>query len=987
MSAQRTQTVTYTDASDQVKTLVLACAVFLIACGLIVMLGWLSQMRALLLALPNSGFTTFNSAVLFVLCGTWVVLTVARPDRYRSIRRFIAGVVICLSGSVIVEHLGDVNFGIDLLSLHRWVQSDNPMLGRLAPNTAASFLIAGALLVLFDLRGGAYRESAFLTFLRITLALVAGTGLLGYILQLEWLYKWFVHNRMGLNTAIAMTVLATTLFLATQPRLQLDDARRISVFASGLLTLVAAVAALTGFAVFKQGMQTSLASNIQSVADSRTEFLLANIKQGQRSSQAIANYSTLKELSAEWAAGKSISNQLGYDLRDAALALGLGFIQVRSNRGVPIAQVGVASEEAELDLPIRTQEGSTSLIWNGGAVLRVTLPLKSGSRVVGSIVTEQALPEVAQVFRYTDSMGETGEIKLCGRNDDELECFPSRLVPKVHRVPFFKNGNPSFPVARAILGESGQLDIVDFRGVRVFASYRPVGDTGLGLVAKMDGDEIYRPVQTQGLWLLSLPLLLLALTAYFVHRHVRPIAQRLQSSEAAARDYATDVTESMLKLEAARSQLAQAEVRSRTIVESAFDAYIAMDINGMVVNWNEAATRILGYTRDEVMGTKLSSLVIPERFREAHEQGMRHYRATGVGSVLGRRVELPARHKDGHEIPVEMTITVVDVDEEQWFSCFLHDISERKKASAEIEIREHLLRSLTDALPVLVAHIDREERYQYCNNTYFDMYGVRPEAVVGRTVRDFLGEANYAAIKPFIDEAFNGAICHFEQAMMAKDEMRYVEGRLIPQQDTAGKISGLYMTVWDITQIRRRELRLADKASKDALTGLLNRAAIMEILETEIQEHYTRRDGLALLFLDADKFKQVNDTLGHAAGDEVLRTFARRLTETVRGTDFVARLGGDEFVVLLTAVDSSQTAALVAAKIIAAINEPMLLNEEVRTVSTSIGIAYIANQSMSAEALLAEADAALYEAKREGRNIYRMHDLASRRGYRSDLEI
>jgi diguanylate cyclase (GGDEF)-like protein/PAS domain S-box-containing protein len=334
-----------------------------------------------------------------------------------------------------------------------------------------------------------------------------------------------------------------------------------------------------------------------------------------------------------------------------------------------------------------------------------------------------------------------------------------------------------------------------------------------------------------------------------------------------------------------------------------------------------------------------------------------------------------------------MTITVVDVDEEQWFSCFLHDISERKKASAEIEIREHLLRSLTDALPVLVAHIDREERYQYCNNTYFDMYGVRPEAVVGRTVRDFLGEANYAAIKPFIDEAFNGAICHFEQAMMAKDEMRYVEGRLSPQQDTAGKISGLYMTVWDITQIRQRELRLADKASKDALTGLLNRAAIMEILETEIQEHYTRRDGLALLFLDADKFKQVNDTLGHAAGDEVLRTFARRLTETVRGTDFVARLGGDEFVVLLTAVDSSQTAALVAAKIIAAINEPMLLNEEVRTVSTSIGIAYIANQSMSAEALLAEADAALYEAKREGRNIYRMHDLASRRGYRSDLEI
>ncbi|XLM19516.1 GGDEF domain-containing protein, partial [Chromobacterium piscinae] len=105
--------------------------------------------------------------------------------------------------------------------------------------------------------------------------------------------------------------------------------------------------------------------------------------------------------------------------------------------------------------------------------------------------------------------------------------------------------------------------------------------------------------------------------------------------------------------------------------------------------------------------------------------------------------------------------------------------------------------------------------------------------------------------------------------------------------------------IWDITQSRARELELRNKVTLDAMTGLLNRSAFMDMLDDEIKHHYVKRLAVALLFLDIDHFKQVNDTLGHAAGDELIQIFARRLRQNVRATDHVARLGGDEFVVLL----------------------------------------------------------------------------------------
>ena len=160
-------------------------------------------------------------------------------------------------------------------------------------------------------------------------------------------------------------------------------------------------------------------------------------------------------------------------------------------------------------------------------------------------------------------------------------------------------------------------------------------------------------------------------------------------------------------------------------------------------------------------------------------------------------------------------------------------------------------------------------------------------------------------------------------------------------------------------------------ALHDGLTGLPNRTLLMERLGQLIALSRRESHHVALMFLDLDGFKKVNDTLGHSIGDEVLKTVATRLSGLLRNSDTVARLGGDEFVVLLYNPESSESIAQIGARVIAVLNEPMQFDEVEARVGTSIGIAVFRDGTDSAEALLKRADDAMYVAKAAGKNVYR----------------
>ena len=285
---------------------------------------------------------------------------------------------------------------------------------------------------------------------------------------------------------------------------------------------------------------------------------------------------------------------------------------------------------------------------------------------------------------------------------------------------------------------------------------------------------------------------------------------------------------------------------------------------------------------------------------------------------------------------------------------------------------EQRLRTITDNLPVLISYIDRNGRYGFCNGTYKTWLGVEPQAIVGRTVEETLGPEIYAPRKPLLARALAGERIEFEMLSTPLGVKRHTHTTYLPDVLADGSVAGVYALVIDVSAMKAAEEQLMQMARTDSLTGLPNRLCFDERLVDALAR--SRRSGkpIALLFLDVDKFKLINDTLGHAAGDEVLRVFGQRLLGSVRETDTVARLAGDEFVVILEELHTPAEPQFIARKIIAAVNRGFELEEGLWDVSTSIGIAFHTDGNMQPAALLAAADRALYEAKAGGRNTYRL---------------
>jgi diguanylate cyclase (GGDEF)-like protein/PAS domain S-box-containing protein len=417
--------------------------------------------------------------------------------------------------------------------------------------------------------------------------------------------------------------------------------------------------------------------------------------------------------------------------------------------------------------------------------------------------------------------------------------------------------------------------------------------------------------------------------------------------------------------------------RTENILEASHEAFICIDQHGIVREWNAQAARMFGWSKEEAFGTPLDELIIPPRFHDAHHRGLEHFLKTGEGPVLNRHIELPALCRDGREIPLELTITVQREGNRVEFPCFLRDISERKRAEAVLVQQQATLRAVTDAIPALVAFIDTEERYQFCNRQYLAIFGIEPEAMLGRSMHDFYGDELYRYSKPHIDAALAGQPALYERTIQTQLGMRHQECRHIPQTDDNGRPNGFYLTAWDITERKTQELEWQSRASIDHLTGLFNRAAFEEMLTLALQRHQRNGNALALLYLDIDRFKHINDTYGHAAGDALLKKFAECLRIAVRTTDFVARLGGDEFCIVLDNIKTPANAIGVAEKILELARAPLHFEDHALTISTSIGIAFVQLPELAGADYIARADAALYQAKQAGRNGYALEMVGS----------
>jgi len=276
---------------------------------------------------------------------------------------------------------------------------------------------------------------------------------------------------------------------------------------------------------------------------------------------------------------------------------------------------------------------------------------------------------------------------------------------------------------------------------------------------------------------------------------------------------------------------------------------------------------------------------------------------------------------------------------------------------------------MADALPMRVAYVDAQERYQFNNLAYERAFGKSPAELYGKTVRELLGDAAYQAAEPHIRTVLSGEPVTFQSEMSKDGSYVHYEAHYIPQFATDdGRVLGFHAVVSDITRQKLEERRLVQLARVDPLTGLVNRAGFELRLAEAIERCQVSGALMALMYLDVDRFKQINDQFGHIVGDALLRQFAGRLTGTLRSTDTVARLGGDEFTVIMEGLPRPEIASTVANKIVQAMSTPFVIESHTFNVTTSIGLAFHQGDAMSAEALVKQADVMLYQAKNAGRN-------------------
>jgi diguanylate cyclase (GGDEF)-like protein/PAS domain S-box-containing protein len=289
---------------------------------------------------------------------------------------------------------------------------------------------------------------------------------------------------------------------------------------------------------------------------------------------------------------------------------------------------------------------------------------------------------------------------------------------------------------------------------------------------------------------------------------------------------------------------------------------------------------------------------------------------------------------------------------------------------------EQALRSITDNVPALICYIDAEERFRFVSSYFTQLLRRLPSSMLGRCVREIWGDEVYARQSRYVDAALEGNSIRFEAESVIDGLRIHQLSSYVPDRAEDGTVRGFYAITFDITELKQTQNQLDQLARFDTLTGLANRREFDERLHEAVARAARFQRPLALLFIDVDHFKSINDTLGHAAGDAVLREFGRRLLSCVRSTDLAARWAGDEFIVLIELDQPSDAPQQVARNILSAIAEPFDVgNGETLAVGTSIGIVVQADVTgTSAEQLMAHADRSLYAAKNAGRGSF--HELA-----------
>ncbi|WP_229211303.1 MULTISPECIES: diguanylate cyclase domain-containing protein [unclassified Duganella] len=395
---------------------------------------------------------------------------------------------------------------------------------------------------------------------------------------------------------------------------------------------------------------------------------------------------------------------------------------------------------------------------------------------------------------------------------------------------------------------------------------------------------------------------------------------------------------------------------------------IRADPAGHCTYVNRTFEFITGLTREEALGDQWMRAVHPND-RPVLKAALGHMAKTRAPYQDTVRCV----HPDGMMIWISFKVAAMVVDGQIYgYVGTVDDITHVRKSVMALRESESRLRTIADTLPAMVAYVDSEEIYRFHNVAYEREFNRTGVTVLGKTIEATMGGERYQFLAPYIKRALAGQTLTFEEEDPDTAVGRTFEVVYIPQMDEDGvTVIGFHVMRQDITAQKREKQRLLKLSQVDALTGLTNRAGFLQKLQDTMADCRENHSLMAVMYMDIDRFKPVNDTFGHSVGDALLRAFSGRLTHAVRASDTVARLGGDEFTIIMERIARVDAADALAAKIVAAMQAPFDLDGTVVSISASIGLAYYRGEDVTPAELLNRADVLLYEAKQGGRNTFR----------------
>lgn len=651
-------------------------------------------------------------------------------------------------------------------------------------------------------------------------------------------------------------------------------------------------------------------------------------------------------------------------------------------------------------LPGQIATTSTSKV-NGASLLSLTA-VDSASGF--SLVTTYPGQKLQDIFVGSPVLGQSGETFLA----DNQGLFITK--PRYPSQQGVIKPISAVPMERCLRKESIETLDFDYRNVPIIHGFRFVPEIGGGcIMAHIDQAEAFAPL-TRLVMELGVAAFLLTCSAWLIATMIgrsmtKPIialtgmARALSRGDFTQRVATTSYHEiaelsqlfnimagqldnSLNRLKASEYELEMkvvertAELHERhrkyhSVIQSTGEGFWQVDREGRLLEANPAYARLSGYSETELTGMRITDLDAEETPEETAEH-IRKIMQHGSDTFETRH-----RRKDGRVWDVEVNASFIS-EEGGYFVAFFRDITERKRAKQELRIAATAFETqegiiITDANEIIVR----------VNRAFTQITGYTPEEAIGN--------------KPSIlksgrhDQDFYRAMrCDLQSDGQWEGEIwdRHKDGHIYPKwlaitavKDSLGRITHYVGNFTDITERKASEEKIKSLAFYDTLTELANRRLLIEHLEHAIAIHVRTGYHGALLFLDLDNFKLLNDTQGHGVGDELLIEVAHRLKACVRETDTVARLGGDEFIVLLEELDTASDSAVVqvktvAEKIVSALAEPYILSSVVHNCSSSIGIVLFRDPATTADTVLAQADTAMYAAKKNGKNAYRFFDPA-----------